>query len=1010
MQRFLRLVPMVLLMFLTVVLIPLTAGANPVEFRPDAISGGAEALVLAPKVPESIHLEGSPTGGIGDKTFVPGIGFLGFNFDDNATENGGFLFIPPDPMGSAGPDRLVAVVNAGIEGRSKLGALLFRDSLQDFFSPLGAQTLGTKCFDPKIVYDHYEKRFVVVALEQTSTAGGAPSNESRILVAVSRNEFPATATAADWYFLAINSKTNIGGVDTWADYPGFEVDEEAVYITANMFPFAGAGGGTRIWIIDKGAVGGFYAGGAASYGIYDPIPAGYLSLTLAPALVHGPGGVGGVGSDIGTFLVGYSSLTYGGPGQPEALEVIRVDDPLGVPTFTGEFVIVGDLEDVGGVFGFPALPDAPQSSTAALIEVNDSRALDAVWRDNSLWVTTTINPNAANDPVNVGQTTAHWFRLKTSAVPGPITVDDQGNIGGEDIAPGTWTFFPSVAVNGNGDAKFGFSASAQTIFCGAYFAGREAGDPAGTVQGSGTVQAGLDYYERTFGGARNRWGDYTGISVDPADDTTFWIYNEYAARRGTPLGGEDGRWGTAWKSCSVSQEIVAHIFHAAGLNGPVSLFSKPDGTGDPMTAAQLWSGIPGDPTILVDATIGVRLVDGLGNPVVGFPANKITVASQFGGWTQCGSPVLTADGPTDINGLTTISGALFAGGYSGPGELMLVLVDSPLLTGTFYPGALAGLEYSVNSADMNGDLTVNLTDVGLFTLAFYAPGYDYSGDYKWDGDVNLSDIPKLADAVGATCPGAKNLGPLAEASGSLGIVFDSAQGLSTRMIEPGQPIDAFVVLDGAAATAGIEAFSTAIRTSGNIVIHQSEIVGQGLNLGEGQDFMVGYAAPRRSEGPLALARLRLSVTDEQPAYLWLDAGRGADGMLPAVVSNGELLGVRPVSGDVTSPSASLNDKDFGTGERTPAVGRLSLNIAPNPFNPMTEIRFSLPADGSVELRIYSASGKLVKTLTNGVMTAGEHTVVWNGTDQTGRTVASGVYFSSLHTSAGTLKEKMLLMK
>jgi hypothetical protein len=282
--------------------------------------------------------------------------------------------------------------------------------------------------------------------------------------------------------------------------------------------------------------------------MHDPVPPGFYHLTLMPALVFGPGGAG---PGVGTYLVGYSSLTNGGPGASEFVQVIRIDNPLALPTFTGEFVNVGDLENVGGVYGFPAIPDAPQSGGPALIEVNDSRALDAVWRNNSLWLTTTTRPNVANDPVNSNQATAHWFRLDTSLVPAPITVADQGNIGGEDIAPFTRTFFPSVAVNSKGDAKFGFSASAASIFCGAYYAGREAGDPPGTVQPAAVVQAGLDYYLRTFGGPRNRWGDYSGAAVDPINDLTFWIFNEYAEVRGTPtpVPPEDGRWGTAWKSC-----------------------------------------------------------------------------------------------------------------------------------------------------------------------------------------------------------------------------------------------------------------------------------------------------------------------------------------------------------------------------------------------------------------------------------------------------------------------------
>ena len=138
-----------------------------------------------------------------------------------------------------------------------------------------------------------------------------------------------------------------------------------------------------------------------------------------------------------------------------------------------------------------------------------------------MWLTTTIPPSLAS--ADAGQTTAHWFKLNTSAVTssaspaGLITLDQQGNIGGEDIAPGTSTFFPAVAVNKDGNAKFGFSASAATIFAGAYATGHHKDDPPGTVQASETVKAGLDPYVRTFGGSRNRWGDYSGISVDPKE-------------------------------------------------------------------------------------------------------------------------------------------------------------------------------------------------------------------------------------------------------------------------------------------------------------------------------------------------------------------------------------------------------------------------------------------------------------------------------------------------------------
>lgn len=475
-----------------------------------------------------------------------------FTFDDNAELNDGFRFIPPDPMGAASHSRLVAVVNTMIESRNFGGKLKWRTSLRDFFSPLGEATLGTYTFDPKIVYDRYEDRFVVVTLEQTQQN---PTDESRLLVAVSKDGTPQTPGPGDWYYYAIDSKVNFPGtsIPLWADYPGLEVDEEAVYVTSNAFTFASFGGffygGSFLWIIDKGVAGGLYDGGMAAVSVHEPcVDSGAFcfSTTQMPAEVNG-GGIGGPGSTIGTYLVAYSGITDGGPNGQEYYQVIEIDDPLGTaggPFFTPQFVPLGDVEDVGNP-GFPALPDAPQADSSFLIEVNDRRVLDAVWQDGSLYAVTTVLP-IFGPP----ETTAFWAQLDTTGGIGNIVTADAGLIDGEDIAPNTTTFFPSVAVNVRGDAMFGFSASAATIYGGAFAAGRATGDPAGTVRATQTIKAGEGPYKRYFSGPRNRWGDYSGICVDPSNDRFFWVFNEYADIPGSPgegsQGPEDGRWATAW--------------------------------------------------------------------------------------------------------------------------------------------------------------------------------------------------------------------------------------------------------------------------------------------------------------------------------------------------------------------------------------------------------------------------------------------------------------------------------
>jgi hypothetical protein len=450
----------------------------------------------------------------------------GINFDENAS-NTGFYQIPPDPIGAAGPNHVVSVVNSSIEWHTKAGVQQNSQSLQSFFASVSPATLT---FDPKVIYDQYAGRFVVATLEQTGRGTGSPADDvSKIFLAVSDDSDPN----GTWYRFAIDSKVNIGGVNNWADYPGFAIDEEAIYITNNMFKFEGTGdfSGSRLWIVPKSP---FYSGGAATSSIYDPSTAAGLpgqAFTLQPAHTLGSAPAG-----LGTFLV--NTGWQDGSGN-DFLSVIQVNNPVGAPTFSNQFVPLGNIYNPA-----VALPEAPQQGTSTKIATNDPRALNAVWRNNALWTVNTINPLSGSD---AGQATAHWYKIDTTNL-ASLSLADQGNIGGEDIAAGTHTFFPSIAVNGTGDVGIGFAASAPTIFPGAYYTGRTASDPVGTVQPSGVLAAGQDFYIRTFGGPRNRWGDYSGISVDPSNDSTFWVFNEYALPRGTASGGEDGRWGTRWGS------------------------------------------------------------------------------------------------------------------------------------------------------------------------------------------------------------------------------------------------------------------------------------------------------------------------------------------------------------------------------------------------------------------------------------------------------------------------------
>jgi len=109
--------------------------------------------------------------------------------------------------------------------------------------------------------------------------------------------------------------------------------------------------------------------------------------------------------------------------------------------------------------------------------------------------------------------------------------------------------------------------------------------------------------------------------------------------------------------------------------------------------------------------------------------------------------------------------------------------------------------------------------------------------------------------------------------------------------------------------------------------------------------------------------------------------------------------------------ALLRPEDV-TGVETPALpaaSYLAQNF-PNPFNPTTKISFGLSAPGPVSLRIYDATGRLVRVLVEGVRPAGHYAETWDGRDSRGAAVASGVYFCRLDAGAFTETRKMALLR
>jgi hypothetical protein len=104
------------------------------------------------------------------------------------------------------------------------------------------------------------------------------------------------------------------------------------------------------------------------------------------------------------------------------------------------------------------------------------------------------------------------------------------------------------------------------------------------------------------------------------------------------------------------------------------------------------------------------------------------------------------------------------------------------------------------------------------------------------------------------------------------------------------------------------------------------------------------------------------------------------------------------------------ETSFETFVTTPSIEVTLDQNCPNPFNPNTEIGFSLNRGDRVSLRVYDSSGKHVRTLVDSRMATGRYSESWDGRDTGGRKVASGVYYFRLTAGKRTITRKAVLLK
>lgn len=171
---------------------------------------------------------------------------------------------------------------------------------------------------------------------------------------------------------------------------------------------------------------------------------------------------------------------------------------------------------------------------------------------------------------------------------------------------------------------------------------------------------------------------------------------------------------------------------------------------------------------------------------------------------------------------------------------------------------------------------------------------------------------------------------------------------------------------------------------------------------------------------LCLATLVSAASAQDYRCDWNVVGIGGGDMAGSAYKCGATAG-QTAAGFITGPNywalIGFWQPEGQVGVREPAqgqsIGPLVTRLyspQPNPSRSHVALRYSLAAEGHVELRVHDLTGRVVRTLVSGVTRPGRHTVGWNGTDDRGRELARGVYFCRFTASDYQATEKLVLQR
>lgn len=438
---------------------------------------------------------------------------------------------PPDTNGDVGPNHYIQTVNTSIGIYNKTtGARLVGLTFNAFFTgPAGTPCDNGNDGDPVVIYDPMADRWIVTDFAWDNFNTG-PFYEC---IAVSQTGDPVSG---GWYFYALRADTGFftGYLN---DYPKLGVWPDGWYMTANMFQQnpPGPGFGVRAWALDRDSM---LGGGPLNEVHFDLCTNGECGALL-PSNMRGDLPPAGAPNYFATV------------SPPNLFQVWEFDVDWATPgnsTFTGPVDVP--------VANFVTAQSVPQLGSSSLLDSLSFRpmmqlqyrTIDGV---ESLWMNHTV---AAGDGIGG----VRWYEVQDPG--GTPTLVQESTY--QPDSHHRW--MGSLAVDQDGNMAVGYSVSSGTMYPAIRYSGRLAGEiPGQLTQGEATLIAGTGSQTGI-----SRWGDYSTMTVDPADDCTFWFTTEYYAATGSNWQTRIGSF--KFPSCGQAKAYLDGYVYNATTGNPVA--------------------------------------------------------------------------------------------------------------------------------------------------------------------------------------------------------------------------------------------------------------------------------------------------------------------------------------------------------------------------------------------------------------------------------------------------------